>query len=165
MANSPYSLDIKIDATGFENRLKSIKKALNKRVRVGILHAESEENGATTAEIASWNEGDGFFGANDTPQRSVIGLPLSESMYREDIIDAGLDVLEKEGVTAKGVKKALKAIGETAHWAILSAFDSSANGQWAKNSKETLKKKIGEKPMIDTGTLVSNIEWEVVDGE
>lgn len=165
MASSPYSLNIKIDATGFENRLKNIKKALNKRVRVGILHAESEENGATTAEIAKWNEGDGFFGANDTPQRSVIGLPLSESMYREDIIGAGIDVLEKEGVTEKGVKKALKAIGEMAHWAILSAFDSSANGQWAQNSKETLKKKIGDKPMIDTGTLVSNIDWEVVDGE
>lgn len=165
MTQSPYETKIKIDATGFETRLKDIKKALNKRVRVGILHADTEENGATTAQIASWNEGDRVFGANATPQRSVIGLPLSENMYREDIIDSGLDVLKTEGLTEKGVKKALNAIGETAHWAIISSFDNSAKGQWAPNAKSTLRRKIGDKPMIDTGTLVSNIDWEVVDGE
>lgn len=162
MSNSPYETKIKIDISGFENKLKNIQKTLKKRVRVGVLHAETYDNGATTADVASWNEGDGDIRDN-TPQRSVIGLPLE--LYREEIIEAGKDVLRKEGLTERGVKKALKEIGKTARDAIVSAFDNSADGKWAENAPSTVKRKGFNRPMVETGTLASNIEWEVIDGE
>ena len=162
MSNSPYETKIKIDISGFENKLKNIQKTLKKRVRVGVLHAETYDNGATTADVAAWNEGDGDIGDN-TPQRSVIGLPLE--LYRDEIIDAGKDVISKEGLTAKGVNKALKEIGKTARDAIISAFDDSAGGRWPDNAESTILRKGFNFPMVETGTLVSNIEWEVVNGE
>lgn len=162
MSNSPYETKIKIDISGFENKLRNIQKTLKKRVRVGVLHAETYDNGATTADVAAWNEGNGSIGEN-APQRSVIGLPLE--LYRKEIIEAGKDVIRKEGLTETSVKKALKEIGKTARDAIITAFDNRAEGEWAENAQSTVKRKGFNRPMVDTGTLVSNIEWEVVDGE
>lgn len=162
MSSSPYEINIKIEISCFENKLKNIQKALKKRVRVGVLNAETYDNGATTAQIAAWNEGNGMIGES-TPQRSVIGLPLE--LYREEIIDSGKSVISKEGLTANGVKKALKEIGKTARDAIISAFDNRAEGEWSENAPSTVKRKGFNFPMVETGTLVSNIEWEVVDGE
>lgn len=162
MSKSPYETKIKIDISGFENKLKNIQKTLKKRVRVGVLHSETYDNGATTADVAYWNEGDGDIRDN-TPQRSVIGLPLE--LYRDEIIDAGKDVVKKEGLSSQSIKKALNAIGETARDAIIAAFDNRADGNWAENAPSTIKRKGSDRPMIDTGTLASNIEWEVVNGE
>lgn len=161
MAKSPYDLKIDIDISGIEGALQGLEKALKKRVHVGVLNAKTYDNGVTTAEVAAWNEGNGFFNGN-TPQRSVIGLPLD--LYREEIIDAGIDVIRKEGLTAKSVNNALKEIGKTARDAIISAFDDSADGHWEDNAEETILRKGVNFPMVNTGTLASNIEWEVVDG-
>lgn len=173
MAESPYKIAIKIDDTGFERKLKNIQNALKKKVRVGILHAETYENGSTTADVASWNEIEGNGETVDvkaqetfnhgTPKRSVIKVPLK--LYEKEIYEAGKDVIKKEGLSSQSIKNALNAVGETARDAIIAAFDNSADGNWAENKPSTIKRKGSDKPMIHTGTLASNIEWEVVNGE
>jgi len=40
---------------------------------------------------------------------------------------------------------------------------SILKGNWAKNSDATLKNKTSTKPLVDTGTLLKAIDYEVID--
>ncbi|MBC3540655.1 hypothetical protein ACFSC6_12255 [Rufibacter sediminis] len=136
------------------NRIKGeVQKMKNAHARIGILQgAPAYPDGTTQAEAAFWNE----FGTEDIPERSFVRSTADEKratygqvMKKEtDKIMLGTSnvktSLERAGMLAQGhVRKKIKTLKSP------------------PNAPSTIAKKSSSNPLIDTGTMLRAVDYEV----
>lgn len=97
------------------------------------------------------------------PARSFLRMPLSLHLPRE--IDKIGRATWRALILKKGVLVALGDLGTIARNVVDRAFETSGFGQWAPNSKATIRRKGSSKPLIDSAQLRRSVTYRVEPGK
>jgi hypothetical protein len=131
-------------------RIKSrFKKYENAEVRVGFLSGATYENGTALADVAFWNDQGTKRGIPARPfisqAKAVYGAKWEEGLKRS---------------IANGVsfEAALAQLGEAVSGDIKHHL---AKRVWAPNAESTAARKGFSKPLVDTGTMLGSVEYDV----
>ncbi|CBX44523.1 conserved hypothetical protein [Erwinia phage phiEt88] len=145
------SVSIKDNSSGFDRLMRELKSAGNKEVVAGIQQG-AVNDGVQVAEYAALNE----FGHMRTPSR-----PFMRSYF-----DSERDALEqfsRNGITQVALGNAtfdqfLNASGVKLVDGIKKSINS---GKWTPNAPYTIAKKKSNKPLIDTGVMLSSVTFVI----
>jgi hypothetical protein len=126
------------------------------KLLLGILEVEAQKphptHNVTIGEVAVWNE----YGTPDTPARS----------WLRDYVDENADLFAKQlGADTMRVifakeneRKALSQRGSEYRKKMIGRIKRRID---PPNAPETLRRKRGNVPLIDTGTFIENLRWQV----
>lgn len=159
-----FTVKTKLDLSGFRE-VENACKALSKKVEVGILHNAEE------AKIASLQHYGGtgvyqygpFKGQEvDVPPRPFLSHAMD--FYGKGILKQEAQKLEK-GFTAENAESILNDTGKTLMYATQETIREYAGHQheYPYNSERTVETKGKDSPLIDTGKMLSSIEYEVIE--
>lgn len=147
-----------LNKAGLDALRKDLAENAGARAEVGIF-AEHNERGyeiSTNAEIGLVHEEGKISDA--IPRRSFLRDPLTFVLpkFVEGNPSKWIGIMREKGLL--GVLKTLGHLGENV---VHQAFESGGFGQWPANRPSTLKKKHGNRPLIDTHQLASSVSSRV----
>ena len=138
----------------FEAAIREIASNLESgaTLNVGFLEGALYPDGKPVAMIAAINE-------SGAPSRNIPPRPFFRTMIAKksgEWPDAISGLLKR---TDYNVDETLRVTGEAIQGQLI---DSIENGGWIPNKPSTLARKHGEQPLIDTGTMINSVRYEIV---
>lgn len=138
--------------------LEKIKKELDylsdKKIRVGVIGNETVE-GTKVKTYAIYNE----YGTIRIPARPFFRTALVFQQGHDAVLNK---VNETVLMVAKGELTGEQGLNKIGLYCKDRVVVSLLHGEWVKNALSTLSQKPSTKPLVSTGTLVRNIDYEVV---
>lgn len=130
---------------------EQLEKLANLEVQVGFQDGATNDEGASLAEIAAYNE----FGSSDTPARPFMKQSFEnhESELQEACEQVN-NVLSNGGTT----DEALSQLGMFAKGLIQ---EEIVNGDFAPNAPATIAAKGSDTPLVDTGQMRQSVNYVV----
>jgi hypothetical protein len=118
-------------------------------VRVGFLSGATYPDGTLLADVAFWND-----------QGTERGIPSRPFISEAKLIygDAWQDGLTRNIASGVSPEIALARLGEAVKGDIKHHIVQRV---WPQNAESTIERKGFDKPLIDTGTMLNSIEYEV----
>jgi hypothetical protein len=137
---------------GWKDIMHCFRRLNGKTIKAGVLEgAGSEANGASIAEVATYNE----YGTRRIPSRPFIAIATDESKGWQGEIKRQVG-----GITSSAdVNGALNTIGEQMKKDIKNVIGDRS--KLKPNAPSTIAKKGFDAPLIDTGKLQEAIDYEV----
>ncbi|MDE2426357.1 MAG: hypothetical protein KGO96_10680 [Elusimicrobia bacterium] len=147
-----FSLALK-KSKGLEQYLARTAKKLNgsSTLRVGFLEGAKYPNGTPVALVAAVQN----FGA---PSRGIPPRPFFSSMVRERQSEWPDRIEQALKATDSDANKALQQVG---HSIVADLKQSIMDTNEPRLKQATIDRKGFEKPLIDTGVLISSVDFEV----
>ena len=138
---------------GWKAICRNANKLHGRIIKAGVLEsAGNEKNGASVADVATWNE----YGTSHIPSRPFIAIATDEHKgWQSEVKVRMLDVMSPEG----SISESLDAIGKQMKTDIKNVIGD--RGKLAPNAPSTVARKGHNYPLIDTGTLLDSIDYEV----
>lgn len=137
---------------GWKDIMHGFRRLNGKTIKAGVLEgAGSEANGASIAEVATYNE----YGTSRIPSRPFIAIATDESKGWQSEVKKQVG-----GITSSAdVNGALNTIGEQMKKNIKNVIGDRS--KLKPNAPSTIAKKGFDAPLIDTGKLQEAIDFEV----
>jgi hypothetical protein len=143
---------------GMNDIRKNIEKLGHLAVKAGIIEGSGSVDGVDVAQYGAWNEY-GVPGKKqkwDIPPRPFIRGFLENN---SEAIKKKQEQLSR--AVSSGVMDAERAIGLLGQFAQDGIKRYIRTGSFKENAETTIKRKKSSKPLVDTGTLVNSIRFEV----
>lgn len=137
-----------------QNLYKQINELKKGQVFIGFPEGEATHTGANgesadMALIAAYNE----FGTSTTPARPFLKQTIDGN---QDKIKAMCEQTVKDIADGKSTEQCLKQLGA---YGVGLVQETIANGSFAPNNPQTVKKKGSDKPLIDTGQMRQSVHY------
>lgn len=142
---------------GMQKILKELRKLNRVFVKVGILSSAGTIDGVAVAQYATWNE-NGVAGKGKwkiPPRPFIKGWATTKS---EEIKNT---ITKLYGQVASGQMSANTALNSLGVYAKSGIQAYIRQGNFVPNSPVTIMLKGSSKPLIDTGTMRNNVNYEV----
>jgi len=138
---------------GWKQICQNFRAMNGKEIKAGALEtAGNEKNGASIADVATWNE----YGTRHIPSRPFIAIATDEHKgWQSEVKVRMFDVMSPQG----NISESLDAIGKQMKTDIKNVIGD--RGKLAPNAPATVARKGHNYPLIDTGTLLDSIDYEV----
>lgn len=133
---------------------KQIDKLKKDQVFIGFPEGKTVHTGSTGEStdmtlIAAYNE----FGTSSTPARPFLKQTIDGN---QDKIKAMCKKAAKDVADGKSAEQCLEQLGA---FGVGLVQETIANGSFAPNSPQTVKKKGSDKPLIDTGQMRQSVHY------
>ncbi len=146
-------IEIKFDFKEFNKAKEILEYLTNHKLRVGFTGNETGENGTKVSEYAFYVE----FGKG----KGNVPRPFFRNATKdiEEYLRKTLKPLIIHAIKSQANgEMVMKTVGvET----VRLIQESINKGGYAANKESTLKKKKGSKPLIDTGTMIASVKFEI----
>lgn len=139
-------MKVKLKLENIKKIDKELKKLAGKKVRIGFP--------PKVAEYATYNE----YGTSTIPARPFFRTALIYGEGREKVINYALDQIS-EITQGKDHIQILNSIGLYCKGRVVSSIKY---GGWTPNAPATIKRKGNKPPLIDSGKMISSVEFEVL---
>lgn len=144
---------IEKDFTDFEKLDRELQYVRENKIIIGFL-SEKYINGVNVQRYASYNE----FGAVYIPARPFFRRATATRKATRIIEEYIKSQVEQVLELKKTGKQAMQSIGL---FVVGQIQTSIVRGDWQVNSASTVKKKGKSNPLIDTGTMISSVNFEI----
>lgn len=137
---------------GWKDIMHGFRRLNGKTIKAGVLEgAGSEANGASIAEVATYNE----YGTRRIPSRPFIAIATDESKGWQGEVKKQISGFK----SSADVDGALSSIGEQMKKDIKGVIGNKS--KLARNASSTIARKGHDYPLIDTWKLFEAIDYEV----
>ena len=138
---------------GYQTIITNLSR-LKGTVKVGIMaDAGSEKDGASLAEVATYNE----FGTQHIPARPFVRQTTDNNRWAWGSMSARLEDRVAQGMDPH---QALEILGNKAEGDMKATI---GRGHFAPNAPNTIKQKGSSQPLIDTGRMRNSVSHKVED--
>lgn len=139
-------MKVKIKFENIKKIDKELKELGGKKVRIGFP--------SKVAEYAAYNE----YGTRNIPARPFFRTALIYGEGKEKVINYAKDRIT-EITQNKNHMQVLNSIGLYCKGRVVSSIKY---GGWKPNAPSTIKRKGNKPPLIDSGKMISSVEFEVL---
>lgn len=123
-------------------------------IRVGVL-GDGSADGVSVQDYAIWNE----YGTVYIPSRPFFRKALASRRAQREITELMQSLFERVIHNGMTGEQMLRTVGEYCKARVI---ESIKNSGWQSNKASTLKYKNQSQPLIDTGTLIDSIDFEII---
>ena len=148
-------MGVKVQMDGFFRVQKELEYMQSHGVKVGVLGDGTSEGGKSVQEYAIYVE----YGTVHIPRRPFFRKEMITARAQKEISEY-MDKMT--GLVCDGKFTGAQFWDAVGLFCKARIIKSISNGSWAANAPSTLERKSGSKPLIDTGTLVDSIDFEVI---
>lgn len=138
----------------FEQIDKELEYLKSHSIKVGVIGEESSE-GVSIQDYAIWNE----YGTVFIPSRPFFRKALASRRAQREISELMQSLFNQVIQSELTGEQMLKTVGQYCKARLVESVNS---GGWQANKASTLKRKNQSKPLIDTGTLISAFDFEII---
>ncbi len=148
-------MGVKINLDGLLKVEKELNYIQSHRIKVGVLGDGTGEGGKSVQEYAMYVE----YGTSTIPRRPFFRKEMVTARAKKEITDYMNNLI---GNVCNGSLTGAQFWNSVGLYCKARVIKSLRNGGWAANAASTLKYKDGSQPLINTGTLVDSIDFEVI---
>ena len=132
---------------------QALDEIASKKIKVGFLEGETEQDGTSIADIAAWNE----LGTEDGRIPSRPFMRQSVENHRPEI---NRHILAEGNKLAAGAsaKEVLSGIGD---FFVRNLQKEIRNGDFVPNAPSTVAAKGSDRPLIDTGRMRQSVHFQI----